>query len=80
MHDTSDLEARGVPSVFVATHEFEDGARHQARALGADPPAVFVEHPIQDRHDDELVALADGAFEALVAGLLGDAGPEDETR
>ena len=36
MHDTVDLESRGVPSVFVATVEFVDGAVAQARALGAD--------------------------------------------
>ena len=70
----ADLEARGVPGVFVATQEFADGARHQARAIGADPPAVFVAHPIQDRSDAELVALADGAFEEVVARLLQESG------
>ena len=70
MHDIADLEARGVPGVFVATLAFTDGAEAQARALGADPAAVYVEHPIQDRTDAELVALADGAFEAVVAALV----------
>ena len=69
MHDTVDLEARGVPAVFVATVEFVDGAAHQARALGADPAAVFVAHPIQDRTDAEMVAIADGAVEELVRQL-----------
>ena len=54
MHDTVDLELRGVPSVFVATVEFIDGAELQAKQLGADPAAVFVAHPIQDRTDAEL--------------------------
>ena len=71
MHDTVDLEARGVPSLFVATVEFEDGASAQARALGADPAAVYVPHPIQDRTDGEMVALADGAFEEIVRRLVG---------
>ena len=70
MHDTVDLEGRGVPSVFVATVEFTDGAGAQARALGADPAAVYVEHPIQDRTDDEMVAIADRAIDAIVASLL----------
>jgi len=70
VHDTADLEARGVPGVFVATVEFEDGARAQARALGADPAAVYVPHPIQDRTDAEMIAIADGAFEAIVAALV----------
>jgi hypothetical protein len=65
-----DLEARGVPGVFVATTEFVDGAEAQAKALGADPAAVYVEHPIQDRTDAEMVAIADAAFEAVLAKLL----------
>ena len=70
MHDTVDLEARGVPALFVATLEFEDGALAQARALGADPAAVYVPHPIQDRTDAEMVALAEQALERIVAALV----------
>jgi hypothetical protein len=71
VHDIVDLEARGLPGVFVATVEFADGAATQARGLGADPAAVFVPHPIQDRTDEEMRAIADGAFAAIVAALLG---------
>ena len=71
MHDTVDLEARGVPALFVATVEFADGAAAQARALGADPAAVFVPHPIQDRSDSEMVAIAEQALDAIVAALSG---------
>ena len=67
----SEIETRGVPTVFVATVEFEDGAVGQAKALGADPPAVFVEHPIQDRSDEEMLEIADNAFDALVDALVG---------
>ena len=70
MHDIIDLEARGIPGVFVATTEFVDGAEHQARALGADPAAVYVEHPIQDRTDEEMRALADAAVDELVDHLI----------
>jgi len=70
VHDIADLEARGVPGMFVATVAFTDGAEVQARALGADPAAVYVEHPIQDRSDAEMVAIADGAYEAIVAALV----------
>ena len=70
MHDIIDLEARGIPGVFVATSEFVDGAEHQARALGADPAAVYVEHPIQDRSDAEMDAIADAAFESVLAALV----------
>ena len=70
MHDIIDLEARGIPGVFVATTEFVDGAEHQAKALGAEPAAVYVEHPIQDRTDEEMLAIADAAFERVVAALV----------
>jgi hypothetical protein len=70
VHDIADLEARGVPGVFVATVAFTDGAEVQARALGADPAAVYVEHPIQDRTNEEMQAIADAAFEAVVAALV----------
>jgi hypothetical protein len=70
VHDTWDLEARGVPGVFIATVEFVDGARAQAKALGADPAAVYVEHPIQDRTDAEMLEIADRAFEQVRAGLV----------
>ena len=34
-----------------------------------DPACVFVAHPIQDRTDEELRALADDAFDAILAAL-----------
>jgi len=66
------LESLGVAGVFVASRVFEDGAVRQARALGADPAAVYVPHPIQDRTDEEMVVLADAAFEDIVAKLVRD--------
>lgn len=70
MHDIVDLEGRGIPGVYVATTQFEDGGAVQARALGADPAAVFIPHPIQDRTDDEMRQLADQALEKVLAGLV----------
>ena len=63
-----------MPSVFVATIEFIDGAVAQARALGADPAAVYVEHPIQDRTDAEMTAIADQAIDEILANLVRDDG------
>ena len=63
------LEGQGLPAVFVASTEFEQAAAAQARALGFDPAGVFVAHPIQDRTDDEVRALADAALEAVWARL-----------
>jgi len=70
VHDTADLERRGIPAMYVATVEFVDGADAQARALGFEHSPVYVEHPIQDRTDDEMTAIADAAFEAVVAQLV----------
>ena len=70
MHDIADLERRGIPSVFVATVQFVDGAQVQGKALGFDPAAVWVEHPIQDRTDDEMVSIADKAFDELIEQLV----------
>jgi hypothetical protein len=69
VHDTVNIEATGVPMVFVASTEFVDAADAQARALGADPARVFVQHPTQDRTDEELRTLADDAIEAIVIAL-----------
>ncbi len=66
----TELEAAGVPSVYVASTEFVEAGAAQARALGSEPAAVFVAHPIQDRTDDEMRALADGALEEIVSKLL----------
>ena len=57
--------------MFVATVEFGDGAQQQARSLGADVAHVLTEHPIQDRTDDEMVAIADEAIDALLSSLTG---------
>ncbi len=70
MHDISELEARGIPGVYVASTEFVEAGAAQARALGFEPAAVFVPHPIQDRTDDEMRALADAAADAVAARLL----------
>ncbi len=65
----SELEARGLPGVYIASTEFVEAGEAQARALGIAPAAVFVPHPIQDRTDEEMRALAEGAYEAVVAKL-----------
>ena len=71
MHDIDDLERRGVPSVMVASAPFADAAEVQSRALGFDVARVFVSHPIQDRTDEEMTALADAAVAELISSLTG---------
>jgi hypothetical protein len=69
VHDIVDLETRGVPGVVVASSEFVEAAEAQAKALGLAARRVFVPHPIQDRTDEEMRALADAALEEILAAL-----------
>ena len=70
MHDIVDIEGRGLPGVFVASTEFIDAAASQAGALGfPDVARVFVAHPIQDRTDDEMRALADAAVDEILRAV-----------
>jgi alkanesulfonate monooxygenase SsuD/methylene tetrahydromethanopterin reductase-like flavin-dependent oxidoreductase (luciferase family) len=69
MHDIRDLEDLGVVAVAVASSEFRQAAAAQNRSLGYDPAVVFVPHPIQDRTDDEMRALADQALDSILAVL-----------
>ena len=69
MHDIADLEGRDIPGVGVASTEFAQAAAMQSRSLGFEPAMVFVAHPIQDRSDAELRALADEALDAIVGAL-----------
>jgi hypothetical protein len=56
--------------MFVASTEFVVAAESQAHSLGFDEMSrVFVAHPIQDRTDDEMRALADAAFDEIVAAV-----------
>jgi hypothetical protein len=71
VHDISEIERLGIPAVMVASSQFVHAARVQADALGVDPARVFVEHPIQDRTDEELRALADEVFDEIVGWLTG---------
>jgi hypothetical protein len=65
----TELEARGLPSVYVASTEFREAGAAQARALGFEPASVFVAHPIQDRTDEEMRALAEAAVEEVIGRI-----------
>ena len=54
--------------MFVASSEFVHAAATQSKALGFSAVArVFVAHPIQDRTDDEMRALADASVDEILA-------------
>jgi hypothetical protein len=51
------------------TTEFADGVTAQSDALGFEPAVVYVPHPIQNRTRAEIDAIADRAFEQVMALL-----------
>jgi len=70
LRDVIGFEESGRPGVLVASSVFADAATAQARALGApDARRVLVPHPIQDRTDDELRAMARAVVDDLLAAL-----------
>jgi hypothetical protein len=73
VHDINNLERSGIPGVLVASSPFVDAAAAQAERLGFDAARVFVEHPIQDRTDDEMTAIANQAIAELTALLTAPA-------
>jgi hypothetical protein len=70
LRDVLGFEEAGRPGVLVASSVFADAAEHQAVSLGQ-PAArrVFVPHPIQDRSDDELRAMARSVVEEVLEAL-----------
>ena len=68
-----DLDERGIPGVMIATTAFREAAAAQSQSLGYEPAIVWVPHPIQNRTDEELLAIADEAMTEIVAKLT----PED---
>jgi hypothetical protein len=69
VHDIVDLEGRGLVGVFIASSEFKQAGESQAKALGYDPGAVYVPHPIQDRTDDEMRAIARKALGEILKAI-----------
>jgi Skp family chaperone for outer membrane proteins len=70
LHDVLGFETAGRPAVLVASSVFAQAADDQAAKLGApDLRRVFVEHPVQDRTDDELRAMARAVAADLQAAL-----------
>ena len=65
-----DLESRGIPGGYVLSEEFREADLAQAKALGFAAMKVFVEHPIQDRTNEEMAAIADQAFAEVMAMVV----------
>jgi hypothetical protein len=67
LHDVLGFEALGRPAVLIASEVFRVPAATEATNLGQpDARRVFVPHPVQDRTDAELVAMAAAALNAVI--------------
>ncbi len=51
---------------MIATTAFEKAAEAQAVSLGFEPGIVYVPHPIQDRTNAEIRAIAEDAFQDIL--------------
>ncbi len=70
MHDGVFFEDHGIPTATVISTEFVRAAAAQANALGATAyKTVVVAHPIQPLTREEVRALADKAFDEIMARL-----------
>lgn len=76
LRDVVELESSGRPAVLIASEAFVQAAEEQAALLGQPGlRRVFVDHPVQDRTDDELREqarrIAAQVVEALTASPRG---------
>lgn len=70
LRDVMEFETLGRPGVLVASGAFAQAAEEQSVLLGQPGLGyVLVDHPVQDRTDDELRAMARDAVEPLLRAI-----------
>ena len=69
LRDVLSFESENKPAVLVASSAFEGAAAHRAALGQPETPRVLVQHPIQDRTDEELRDLARAAVDEILRGL-----------
>ena len=70
LRDVIEFEALGRPGVLVASDAFAQAAGEQVHLLGQPKLAyALAPHPIQDRTDDELRAMAREAVDELLSAI-----------
>jgi hypothetical protein len=70
VHDGITLEALGIPQVTVVTKPFAFKVRAEVKSLGLpDLPVQVLPHPIGQRSDSEVRAIADCGFDEIVTAL-----------
>jgi hypothetical protein len=70
LRDVIEFEALGRPGVLVASDAFAQAAAEQVQLLGQPKLAyALAPHPIQDRTDDELRAIARDLADQVLAAI-----------
>ena len=70
LRDVIEFEALGRPGVLVASDAFTQAAADQVQLLGQPKLAyALAPHPIQDRTDDELRAMARDLADQVLAAI-----------
>jgi hypothetical protein len=70
VHDTVELEKRGIPATVVLTSVFRNAAIHSFRTKGLEGhPFIELPHPISNLTTDEMRALTLRYADELVAQL-----------
>jgi hypothetical protein len=70
LRDVMEIESLGTPAVLAASSAFVQAADEQSAMLGQpELRRVHVAHPVQDRTDEEVRALARDAVEGLLAAV-----------
>jgi hypothetical protein len=71
VHDTIELEKRGIPTAVVITSAFKNAAVFQFRAKGMEGHAyIELPHPISNLKPEEMKALTLRYVEPLVKQLV----------
>ena len=71
LRDVLELETLDTPAVLVASDAFVQAADDQAQKLGQpEIRRIFVDHPVQDRTDDELQATARAVVDDVLGRLV----------
>ena len=70
LRDVIEFESLGRPGVLIASDAFAQAAANQVELLGQPKLAyALAPHPIQDRTDDELRAMATALADQAIAAI-----------
>jgi hypothetical protein len=70
LRDVMEIESLGTPAVLAASSAFVQAADEQTMMLGQpELRRVHVAHPVQDRTDEEVRALARATVDELLAAV-----------